>query len=136
MMDAKTFYQKVKLEAGLKDELAARRAAKAVLQTLHWRIAEGEADNIASSLPPQLQKIWRGDWGMRLSKTVLKRVDKLDKKQFISRVKNASRSFNVQEAEKLATAVIHVLKEAIPAGETKDMLSQLPSDLRKFVKAA
>ena len=119
----------------MQDQLAARHGTKAVLQTLHWRLSEGEADDIEATLPPELKKLWRGNWPMIMAKKV-GWVDKLDKEQFIAQVKGRARLGTPAAAERLSSAVIHVLKEAIPRGETKDMLSQLPEDLRRFIKAA
>lgn len=134
-MEARIFYKRVQQKANLPDQLAARRATRAVFETLHWRLPEGEANDIEATLPPELKKVWRGSWGMMLSKK-LGRVDRFDKGQFVSRVQDMARLGTTQAAERLALAVLHVLKEAIPAGETKDMLAQLPADLRRFVKAA
>jgi uncharacterized protein (DUF2267 family) len=134
-VEARIFYQKVKEQANLPDDLATRKAVKAVFATLHWRLPEGEADDIAATLPPQLQKVWRGNLGMRLSKS-LGRVDRLNKAQFLTRVRNMCRLQTNEEAGKLTSAVIHVLKEAVPSGEIKDMLAQLPGDLRRLVVAA
>lgn len=135
-MEALIFYRRVKERANLPNEMLARRATVAVLQTLHWRLPEAQADNIEANLPPELQKIWRGSLGMRLSKKLLRRIDKLDKGQFVSRIQDLTRQGTTQAAEKLAAAVLHVLKEAIPLGETKHMLTQFPPDLKKFIKAA
>lgn len=134
-MDALTFYRRVQKRANLPNEMLARRATVAVLQTLHWRLPEAQADNIEANLPPELQKLWRGSLGMRLSKK-LGRIDKLDKGQFVSRIQDLTRQGTTQAAEKLAAAVLHVLKEAIPLGETKHMLTQFPEDLCHFIKAA
>ncbi len=134
-MEARIFYRKVMKKANLPDQLAARRAVKAVFQTLHWRLPEAEANDIEATLPPELKKIWRGNWGMMFAKK-MGRINRLDKSEFVSRVKDQARLGTNSAAERLAGAVISVLKEAIPAGETKDMLAQLPQDLRHFIKAA
>ncbi len=134
-MEARIFYKKVQDRANLQDQLSARRATKAVLQTLHWRLPEGEADDIEATLPPELKKVWRGNWPMVLAKKV-GFVDKLNKDQFVHQVKGRARLGTPAAAERMSAAVISVLKEAIPKGETKDMLSQLPDDLKGFIKAA
>lgn len=134
-MDALTFYRNVQKRAKLPNEMLARRATVAVLQTLHWRLQEAQADNIEANLPPELKKLWRGSLGMRISKK-LGAIEKLNKGQFISRVQDLTKRGTTQEAEKIAAAVLHVLKEAIPSGETKHMMTQLPEDLSRFVKAA
>ncbi|TET54702.1 MAG: DUF2267 domain-containing protein [Actinobacteria bacterium] len=134
-MESRIFYQKVQEKAELSDPLSARRATKSVLETLHWRLPEGEANDIEATLPPELQKVWRGNWGMIIAKK-LGRVDKYDKNQFLAQVRTKLRLETNEQAEKTTVAVIHVLKEAIPIGESEDMLAQLPGDLAHLIKAA
>ena len=134
-MEARIFYKRVQERANLSDDVSTRRAVKTVLQSLHWRIPEGEANDIEATLPPELQREWRGNLAMRFSKK-MGRVNKMNKEQFLNRVRTMNRLGTKESAERLSMAVIHVLKEAIPTGETKDMLAQLPLDLRSFIKAA
>jgi uncharacterized protein (DUF2267 family) len=106
--------------AGL-DTAAAERATDAVLETLGERIAAGEADDIAASLPAELRPpIERGTRRTRGKATRMSLDD------FVARVAERE-GVSWEEALEHARAVFTTLREALPDKEWSDMLDELPS---------
>lgn len=103
------------------------RSIRAVLTTLGERIQEGEATDVASNLPMEIDYyVLQADSGQRF-----------DYAEFIDRV--AERA-NVDEADAAyqAQAVVAMLAEVSPGGEIDDLQEGLPdefADLFEFVGA-
>lgn len=131
-MQAREFVNKVKQEALLANDRDTFEVIQAVFWTLHQRIPEGEADDVAATLPTEIKDIWNGTIAQRLAKK-MGVVERFGKQQFVNKVQNLARLSSIEEAEKKSKAVLHVLKEAIPKGETEDLAAELPSDLRQFL---
>ncbi|MHB0977517.1 MAG: DUF2267 domain-containing protein [Candidatus Aquicultorales bacterium] len=125
--------RRVQEEGRLPDQDSTKEAISAVLTTLHSRIMEGEADDVEATLPSEIKKLWEGSTGI---KAHAEPAAKFDKNQFIERVQRKAQLSTAREAEDVSKAVLKVLKEAIPEGEVRDLESQLPQDLREFVRAA
>jgi uncharacterized protein (DUF2267 family) len=84
-MQTPEFLDRVKHEAHLSNDREAIIAIQAVFRALHQRLPEGEADNVAATLPTELKDIWNGSVGQRLAK-MMGVVERLNKDQFINKV--------------------------------------------------
>lgn len=121
-----TFIGEVQHRARLSSRGEAERATRATLETLAERLAGGEANDLASQLPPEigkhLQGMNAGD-GERFS---------LD--TFFQRV---SRRENVDLPKAVfhARAVMEVVREAVSPGEINDVCAQLPADFAPLFEA-
>lgn len=104
-----------RLELGTQGE--AVRATRAVLSTLGERIQEGEATDLASPLPREIDYyVVSVDHGQRF-----------DHDEFVSRV--AERA-EVDEADAAfyGQALVALLAECVPGGEVDDLEASLPDD--------
>ncbi|MBS3783203.1 MAG: DUF2267 domain-containing protein [Anaerolineae bacterium] len=100
------------------------RAIQATLGTLAERIAQGEADDLAAQLPPELSVFLEdADTTERFS------VD-----DFFLRMA-AKESADVPDAAHHARAVMAVLREAVTAGELDDIRGQLPDNYDPLFEA-
>ena len=103
----------------------------AVFQELRERITPKEAFDVASQLPVDLQVLWleneRIDRGVR----------KTHETEFLARVRYYASLATVDDAERGVRAVFATLQEALGStsgieGESWDIFSQLPKDLKKM----
>jgi uncharacterized protein (DUF2267 family) len=124
VMEPDEFIDRVSGRAGL-DRDGAERAANAVLETLAERIAGGEVDDLAESLPPPLRPAL--ERGKSLSGGKARRIS-LD--EFIARVAERE-DVTWEEAVDHTRAVFATLREAVPDKEWSDLLAQLPRGYRE-----
>ena len=118
------FVGEVKNRARLPSRGDTVRAIQATLGTLAERIAQGEADDLAAQLPPELSVFLEdADTTERFS------VD-----DFFLRVA-AKESADVPDAAHHARAVMAVLREAVTAGELDDIRGQLPDNYDPLFEA-
>lgn len=104
------------------DEVMAERAIRATLITLGERITRGEADDIAPQLPQEFRP-----WLLESRAD----AERFSTDEFMARV---AKRMEVprQAAQRSARAVLTTLREAISDKEVRDMLSQLPEDMRRL----
>jgi uncharacterized protein (DUF2267 family) len=123
-MDTHAFYRHVRERVdglGLEE---ARQATAVVLRTLRDRLTREEAEQVAAQLPTPLKEVWTaGDRPGR-------RPVKLDRDEFLQRVKHEAGLLSGAAAQRLTQAVFSALKAQISAGEAEDVLAQLPKDLK------
>jgi uncharacterized protein (DUF2267 family) len=113
------FLDRVSGRAGLDGE-AARRAAEAVLETLAERIAGGEVDDIAETLPESLREpLERG------KENSGGKAQKMSLDDFIARIADRE-DVTWEDALEHARAVFATLREGLPGEEWSDLLDQLP----------
>jgi uncharacterized protein (DUF2267 family) len=113
------FAERVAGRAGL-DRPDAERAADAVLETLGERIAGGEIEDIAASLPAELRPaLERGSHRTRGKAT------RMSLDEFVGRVADRE-GVSWEDALEHTRAVFTSLREALPDKEWSDMLDQLP----------
>ena len=111
--------ERVEGRAGL-DRHGARRALEAVLETLAERIAGGEVDDLAASLPEELRpRLERGR-----DRTGGK-AQRMSLDEFIARVAERE-GVPTETALDHAQAVFTTLREVIPDKEWSDLLAELP----------
>jgi len=93
------------------------RATRAVLQTLAERLQEGEAEDLASPLPMEVDfYLLSADSGQRF-----------DYDEFLTRVEDRA---NVErsDAAYYGKVVVGLVSELVPAGELEQVRAQLPDD--------
>jgi uncharacterized protein (DUF2267 family) len=113
------FLDRVSGRAGLDGE-AANRAAEAVLETLAERIAGGEVDDIAETLPESLREpLERGKENSGA------KAQKMSLDDFIARIADRE-DVTWEDALEHARAVFATLREGLPGEEWSDLLDQLP----------
>ena len=114
-------------ELGRGDRQQAYRILRAVLIALRDRLTVEEATDLGAQLPMLVRGFYYEQWNPAKSPT---RERKLE--EFLARVAE-----NTQEAvdgnpEPLARAVFHVLSKHVTEGETSDVKSNLPEDIRSL----
>lgn len=118
------FIQRVADRTGLSAD-RAEALTRATLITLGERISGGEAQDLASQLPKDLQ-------------SALTPSDELaegfDLDEFVRRVKARAGTDDQDEARDGARAVFLTLGEAVTGGELRHVLSQLPEEFREFAE--
>lgn len=120
-MDTATIIRNVSREAEL-DEDAARTAITATLRTLGERINGDEARQLAAQLPidltgPLLESAAESPEGERFE------ID-----EFVGRV-GERLGADRPDAERAASAVLHVVGEAVEPAAWSDVLAQLPTTM-------
>ncbi|HEX7300249.1 MAG TPA: DUF2267 domain-containing protein [Solirubrobacteraceae bacterium] len=123
------FVEVVAREAGV-DREQAERAVRATLQTLAERIAQGEARDLASRLPPEL-----APWVATTTPAerfdvdeFMRRVaERFDVDEFMRRVAERAKT-DVPAAERLARVVFDALARAIGPDELADVAAELSKD--------
>ena len=126
VISADAFLQRVADRAGI-DEVQARRATEAVLETLAMRIARGEVDDLRVRLPVTFHPAL--DRGKELSGGKATRM-KLD--AFVRRVAEREGILFDQALEHVR-AVLTTLREAVGEQEFLDVTVQLPDDYKALV---
>lgn len=97
------------------------RAVRATLNTLSERLQEGEATDLAGALPMEIDHyVLMAEHGQ-----------KFDVNDFITRVADIEDISN-SEAKFHIQVVIKIMTEAIPAGETEDILDNLPEEYEEL----
>ena len=118
------FIGEVENRARLPSRGDAVRATQAVLETLAERIRQGEADDLAAQLPPEIGTYLRGG----------ETTERFDVEEFFLRVA-AKETADLPDAVHHARAVMDVLKEAVTTGELDDIKAQLPDNYKPLFEA-
>ena len=125
-------------ELGIEDEHKAYRILRAVLQTLRDRLPANEGKDFAAQLPMVLKAIWCDGWDPTRvpDKSIKHKQDFLERVMNHPIVKRPADIGSSEDAEKVSLAVFRVLKRHITYGEIKDVLSELPEDIREMFESA
>jgi uncharacterized protein (DUF2267 family) len=121
-MDYKTFTKHAAERAGMPED-TAERVERATLRTLADRISGGEAQDLASQLPRDLQDALQ---------PMREEAEAFDVDEFVRRVAERAQ-VDDDEARTGAAAVLTTVREAVTPGEFEDIVSQLPQDYRELV---
>jgi uncharacterized protein (DUF2267 family) len=116
-MDHDTFIGKVQQRADLANRGEADTATRATLTTLGERIQAGEADDLASQLPVEIDRyLEEADSGQRF-----------DFEEFATRVADRVELDSLADRPgQLAQAVMSVVADATGTGELQDIVTHLP----------
>ncbi len=125
-------------ELGIEDEHKAFRLLRAVLQTLRDRLPANEGKDFASQLPMVLKAVWCDGWDPTRvpDKSIKHKQAFLEKVMSHPGIKQPADISDLDEAERVTTAVFKVLKNHITYGEVKDVLGELPEDVRELFEKA
>ena len=123
-MTAQSFYRSVLIGAGRPSLDDARRVTAAVFHTLRDRLTPDEADQAVAQLPKPLKLLW---WEGEVDG---RRPVKMHRKAFYDRVMGEAALASEREARQVTQAVFAALKEQLSPGESDDILTQLPKDLK------
>ncbi|MDP1809290.1 MAG: DUF2267 domain-containing protein [Actinomycetota bacterium] len=134
-MTKRQFIEIVKKESGLKDRALAELATDAVLQTLHDRLTEGQAEHIESHLPEELKPLLSRGLTDRLV-AMWRGPEKMSRSEFLGLVQRRAHLEDTKKSEYLTQGVFKALKKQIPAEEVENVCSQLPRDLKDLWKVA
>lgn len=125
-MTTQTFYRAV-TDAGKDANLeAAKGATAAVFHALRDRLTPEEADQVKAQLPLELKSVW--EEGEEPGRRPLK----MHRDEFLERVRREAGLTSAQQALWMALAVFAALKKQLSPGETGDVFSQLPKDLKEL----
>ena len=119
IVPAAEFIEAVANRAGLNEE-GAKRATEAVLETLGERLANGEVEDLAHELAPELKNALERGNALTRGKAVALSVE-----EFVNRVAERER-VKPSEARDHIAAVFASLREAISEKELEDMVAELP----------
>jgi uncharacterized protein (DUF2267 family) len=125
-MATPTFYDTVAKTSHETDRAIIRRATAAVLHALRDRLTMDEADQLFAQLPRELKDVWGA--GEEPVRTPVK----MNLDAFLGRVMRAAELPSLQQARWLTLAVFAALKAQVSSGEARDVMSQLPKDLKEL----
>lgn len=125
-MTTQTFYRTVAKTGHQQDRKVVTRATAAVLHALRDRLTTDEADQVFAQLPTELKEVWaEGDVAQR-------EPIKMKRQEFYERVVQDAGLPSTREARWMTLAVFAALKEQISPGEARDVMAQLPQDLKEL----
>jgi uncharacterized protein (DUF2267 family) len=97
-----------------------------VLHALRDRLTTDEADQVFAQLPEELKEIWaEGEEAER-------EPIKMKHEEFSERIVRDAGLPSKREARWMTLAVFAALKEQISPGEARDVMAQLPKDLKEL----
>jgi uncharacterized protein (DUF2267 family) len=125
-MTGQKFYSVVTRTSHEQDRAAVKRVSAAVLRALRDRLTMDEADQVFAQLPRELKAVWgEGEEAERAP-------EKMDAAAFLERVMREAELPSLPQARWMTLAVFAALKEQLSAGEARDVMSQLPKDLKEL----
>ncbi len=130
-MQAEEFLKKVRVRAGLDNMDDARRATRAVFDTLRARISHAGGDNVAAQLPRELQQLWEAGLLEHILRSI-SGVERMDMGAFLARVAKEADLTDIHESETVTRAVFMTLQEQITPGAAHAIEHQLPPDILEF----
>ena len=125
-MDYKEFMDLVQKRLPANFGATGKECVRAVFQTLHHRIEEGQAGHIETHLPQELKKDWE------FSRPSEKAGKVFDRQQFLERVQKLAGLQSIGQAREATEAVFSVLKDAIPREDVQDTATELPPQIREL----
>jgi uncharacterized protein (DUF2267 family) len=125
-MTTQAFYRTVARTGHQDDRALVKRATAAVLHALRDRLTTDEADQLFAQLPEELKEVWaEGEEAER-------EPVKMDLQAFCERVRGEAGLPSTREARWMILAVFAALKEQVSPGEARDVMAQLPRDLKEL----
>ncbi|MDI3342050.1 MAG: DUF2267 domain-containing protein [Sphaerobacter sp.] len=135
-MDKTTFVNLVRERLGDRFAATPDECIRAVFQTLHERLPEGQAGHIAAHLPQALQDEWALGAAEMLRRRATGAVEAYDREEFLDRVRQRAGLGSVDEAVHATRAVFAALQAAIPEKDRRDTAGALPAALRGLWETA
>lgn len=128
-MNKGEFLRRVQELTGIPERAEAEKVTGAVLGTLCGRLTRDEAMDLEAQLPTGIDTMCQGNILTNLLKQVAG-PNRLDRDAFIDRVAEQAELGSREQAEKVVSAVFHVVKNQISEGEAEDVAQQLPKKLK------
>ena len=127
-MDDTTFVRAVSDRLGC-DERRAEDLIFAVFTHLRDRLTPEESADVAAQLPTGLRHLWQS------GELPHRGVEKTHRLEFLGRVREQASLPDEATAERTVLAVFHALQRSLGSatgreGEARDVLTQLPADLK------
>jgi uncharacterized protein (DUF2267 family) len=113
------------------DNESAKRASKAVFETLRARISHEGGDNVAAQLPKELKDLWESDMLEHVRRKIMG-GERFDLGGFFAHIAQELGLDNIAQAETVTKAVFMSLNEQITQGARQSISHQLPQDIREF----
>lgn len=137
-MTTHEFTKRVMELANIQEREIAERGIQIVFSILRHRLTENEAADVKAQLPHELKRVWENHvWITNFFKLSGKKLKYHHVNELLSLVENEILRERLHlSADIIAKAVIHALKEQISWGETKDIISILPDELKDYYRAA
>ena len=137
-MDKHAFVKRVMELGNIEDQYAAERGVQIVFSILSHRLTEEEQSDVAAQLNPELRRMWNNRvWIANFFRLSGKRLKYRHLIELMSLVENEIKRENLPlTAESITKSVFHALKEQISEGESNDIATMLPGEIREFYKAA
>jgi uncharacterized protein (DUF2267 family) len=113
------------------DHARAEGLVFVVLQTLRDRITAKEVADVAAQMPEDLRHLWTE------SARSEQEIDRIDREEFVGRVRRFAGLPDDLEAERAVRAVFAALQSLLGSatgmeGEAWDVFSQLPKDMKRL----
>lgn len=121
-MDAAEFWRRVGDDGGLSTD-EARRATRAVLQTLALRLSGDEVDHLAGVLPPELRDVLED-----AKAASRRRTRRMGLGEFVERVADRE-GVPSEDAREHASAVLSTLAQVLSEQDLADLSAELPRDI-------
>ena len=129
-MQYQEFVDQVKERAGLDSDEQATKTIRATLETLADHQAGNAPAKLAAQLPAQI-----GEFITNYKSDENAAGEGFGVAEFISRVAQKIGSVETRDAQRKATAVLQVLREAITTGEFDKMRGTLPAEYDALFEA-
>lgn len=110
------------------DRRDAYSALRAVLMALRDRLTVEEAVHLGDQLPMLIRGIYYEGWSPSHNPGVERTSE-----EFLSNIQRNLRYDIRKDAERIAHAVFNVISKHVTEGEIKDVISQLPQEIRKVL---
>lgn len=119
------FFAAIEASGALPAGVSAAEAARAVLCPLWLRVTRGMVRQVLAALPPGLRALLEDCAARRDEAPAV-----FDAEQFMRMVRYRLPDLSFEQADDLVRAVFGALQALLPAREQRDLMSQLPRDLR------
>lgn len=120
-MQFSEFIGEVQNQLELPSEAKAVRSTRAVVTTLSERLYPGEAEDLAGSLPMEIDHYAREP----VSGQSFDRDEFIDRVSEIEEVDRSDAHYHIQ-------VVLSLMAETVPAGEMRDIYQELPEEFDEF----
>lgn len=133
LQQTEIWVSEVAKELGEPDKHRAFQGLRVTLHVLRDRMNLGEAANLGSQLPILLSGFYFENWKPEKNATNKERT----KEGFLNQIREQMQQFFKQDGaevdpEKLACAVFKVLAQHVTAGEVKNVVHNMPSEVKEL----
>lgn len=137
-MTTHEFTKRVMELANIQEKEVAELGIQIVFSILRHRLTDNEANDVKSQLPHELKRVWDNHvWITNFFRMSGKKLKYHHVNELLSLVENELLRERLNlSSDTITRAVIHTLKEQISWGETKDIISILPDELKDYYRAA